>query len=81
MFITSQFTQYQLIVSENNISDLGFFEFIKIRIENGLTIKSLNTGWIGFCLSWIFQIVFPYFLAIGKVGISSAKKYYRKNSR
>ena len=78
MFITSQFTQYQLIVSENNISDLGFFEFIKIRIENGLTIKSLNTGWIGLVLSWIFQIVFPYFLAIGKVGISSAKSIIEK---
>tara|TARA_R110002049_G_scaffold308879_1_gene514645 strand:- start:1009 stop:2136 length:1128 start_codon:yes stop_codon:yes gene_type:complete len=78
MFLTSQFTQYQLIISENNISDLGFFEFMKIRIENGLTIKSLNTSWIGLVLSWIFQIVFPYFLAIGKVGISSAKNIIEK---
>jgi len=78
MFFTSQFTQYQLIISENNISDLGFFEFMKIRIENGLTIKSLNTGWIGLILSWIFQIVFPYFLAISKVAISSAKNIIEK---
>ena len=75
MFFTSQFTQYQLIISENNISDLSFFEFMKIRIENGLTIKGLNTGWIGL---EIFQIVFPYFLAIGKVGISSAKSIIEK---
>jgi hypothetical protein len=67
MFITSQFTQYQLIISENNISELGFFEFMKMRIEHGLTIKDLNTGWIGLSLSWVFQMVFPYFLAIGKI--------------
>lgn len=67
MFITNQFTQYLLIIAENNISGLGFFEFMKMRFENGLTIKDLNTGWIGLTLSWIFQMVFPYFLAIGKV--------------
>lgn len=67
MFITSQFTQYQLIISENNIFELGFFQFMKMRFEQGLSIKDLNTGWIGLTLSWIFQMVFPYFLAIGKI--------------
>lgn len=73
MFLTNQFTQYQLIIADNDISGLGFFEFMRIRIENGLTIKTLNTGWIGLILSWIFQIVFPYYLAIIKVAFSSAK--------
>ena len=67
MFLTNLFTQYQLIIAENNISKLGFFEFIKLRIEGGLTIKDLNTGWIGLTLSWVFQIVFPFFLAQAKV--------------
>ena len=67
MFITNLFTQYQLIIAENNISELGFFEFLKLRFEAGLTIKDLNTGWIGLTLSWVFQIVFPYFLAMSKV--------------
>ena len=67
MFLTNLFTQYQLIISENNISKLGFFEFIKLRIEGGLTINDLNTGWIGLTLSWVFQIVFPFFLAQAKV--------------
>ena len=67
MFLTNLFTQYQLIIAENNISDISFFEFIKLRIEGGLTIKDLNTGWIGLTLSWLFQMVFPYFLAIGRV--------------
>mgnify|MGYP005996591903 CR=1 FL=1 len=67
MFLTNLFTQYQLIISENNILGLGFFEFIKLRFEGGLTIKDLNTGWIGLMLSWIFQIAFPFILARGKV--------------
>ncbi|MFD2824454.1 hypothetical protein ACFS5M_12300 [Lacinutrix iliipiscaria] len=67
MFITNLFTQYQLIITENNISDLGFFEFMKLRLEGGLNIKDLNTGWIGLTLSWVFQIVFPFILAQAKV--------------
>ncbi|NAS32258.1 hypothetical protein GTQ40_14835 [Flavobacteriaceae bacterium R38] len=67
MFITSLFTEYQLIIVDNNISELGFFEFVKLRFESGLIIKNLNTGWIGLTLSWIFQIVFPFFLAQAKV--------------
>lgn len=73
MFLTNQFTQYLLIIIENNISDLGFFEFMKMRFENGLTIKDLNTGWIGLTLSWGFQMVFPYFLAVGQTaGITAS---------
>ncbi|GAB5399224.1 MAG: hypothetical protein Aureis2KO_08090 [Aureisphaera sp.] len=67
MFLTNQISQYQLITVENNISGLGFLEFMRIRFESGLTIKDLNTGWIGLTLSWIFQIVFPYYLAVAKV--------------
>ena len=78
MFLTNQITQYQLIIAENKITGLGFLEFMKLRFENGLTIKDLNTGWIGLTLSWIFQIVFPYFLAIYKVAISSAKSIIEK---
>lgn len=68
--LTSLYFQYYLIITENNISDLGFIEFVKLRIENGLMIKTLNTGWIGLALSWIFQIVFPFFLAQAKVASS-----------
>ncbi len=67
MFLSNLFTQYQLIITESNISELSFFEFMKLRFESGLTIKNLNTGWIGLTLSWVFQIVFPFFLAQAKV--------------
>jgi hypothetical protein len=72
MFLTNLFTQYQLIIAENNISDLGFSEFIQLRLEGGLTIKDLDTGWIGLALSWVFQMVFPYFLAVARVAAISA---------
>ena len=72
MFITNQFTQYLLIVTENNISGLSFFDFMTMRIDNGLTIKTLNTGWIGLILSWVFQMVFPYLIAANRVAVITA---------
>ena len=66
-FLTSQYFQYQLITSENNIQGLGFFEFMKIRLENGLIIKKSNTGWIGLVISWIVQLVISFFVAQAKV--------------
>lgn len=73
MFLTNLFTQYQLIIIENNISGLGFFEFVKLRLEGGLMIKELNTGWIGLALSWAFQTIFPYFLAEFRVALITMK--------
>jgi len=66
-FLTSQYFQYQLITSENNIQGLGFFEFMKIRLENGLIIKKSKTGWIGLVISWGVQLVISFFVAQAKV--------------
>lgn len=66
-FLTSQFSQYLLIINDNNISNLHFFEFIRLRIENGLTIKDLNTGAIGLLISWALQIILPFFICQIKV--------------
>jgi len=68
MFITSLFTQYLWIISEANIVDVSFFEFLGIRLEGGLTIKSSNIGWIGLVLSWLVQIIIPYIIAQFKAG-------------
>jgi len=54
---------YGLIMSENNIEPIGFLNFIQLRFQEGLTIKSMNTGWIGLVISWIFQIGFTYAIA------------------
>lgn len=72
MFIINQITQYQLIITQNNISGLSFLEFIETRFKSGLKIKDLNTGWIGLIISWGFQMVFPYFVVIGKVATTIA---------
>lgn len=62
-YLFNQYFLYFLIISENNIESLGFFNFIQLRFQEGLTIKSMNTGWIGLVVSWIFQIGFTYGIA------------------
>ncbi len=62
-FLSNQFFQYQIIINENNFEMFSFFQFLEMRLEAGLTIKTLNTGWIGLALSWIFQLEFTYLIA------------------
>lgn len=78
MFFTNLFTQYSLIITENHITELSFFEFIKIRLEAGLTIDKLNVGWIGLIISWLLQMIFPYFLAQVKAGMIVMKHEIEK---
>jgi hypothetical protein len=75
VYVSNQYFQYQIILSENNYEPIGFFEFIKLRLEAGLTIKSLNTGWIGLVISWIFQLGFTY--AIGMLRLASNLTAYQ----
>lgn len=67
-YFSNQYFQYHLILSQDNFAPIGFFEFIELRLEAGLTIKSLNTGWIGLVISWIFQLGFTY--AIGRTRLA-----------
>lgn len=63
IFLSNQYFQYEIILNENNYERIGFFEFIKIRFSEGLTIKTLNTGWIGLVISWILQLGITYLVA------------------
>jgi hypothetical protein len=54
-------------MSENNIEPIGFLNFIQMRFQEGLLIKSMNTGWIGLVISWIFQIGFTYVIAYTQI--------------
>lgn len=56
VFIGNQLFQYNLILAENNFERIGFFEFLKLRLQQGLTIKSLNVGAIGLIISWLLQL-------------------------
>ncbi|MBC8753367.1 hypothetical protein H2O64_01710 [Kordia sp. YSTF-M3] len=61
-YVSNQYFQYQIILNENSLYNFGFWEFMSARIEAGLTIKDLNTGWIGLIISWAFQLGITYFI-------------------
>ncbi len=63
IYFSNLYFQYEIILSDNNYERIGFLEFIKIRFSEGLTIKKLNTGWIGLIISWIIQLVLTYYVA------------------
>lgn len=56
IYFSNQYFQYEIILNENNYDRIGFWEFLKLRFSQGLTIKNLNTGWIGLIISWILQL-------------------------
>ena len=73
-YLLNQYFQYELILNENNLERIGFLKFLGYRLENGLIIKELNTGWIGLIISWIVQLVLTYYIATMKM-INNLNKY------
>lgn len=69
-YISNQYFQYQIILNENNFQSFSFWEFMQARFKAGLTIKSLNTGWIGLLISWGLQLVITYFVGILRLSSS-----------
>lgn len=69
-YISNQYFQYQIILNENNYRLFSFLEFMRARFDAGLTIKSLNTGWIGLLISWVLQLVITYFVGILRLSSS-----------
>ncbi|WP_306640167.1 hypothetical protein [Sanyastnella coralliicola] len=63
-FFSSQYFQYQIFLNEIGEDSFGFLAFMNLRLQMGLTLESLNTGWIGLVLSWIFQLGFTYLVGI-----------------
>ncbi|MEP2279522.1 hypothetical protein [Maribacter sp.] len=63
-YVSNQYFQYQIILNENNFEPFSFWEFIQIRFEAGLIIKSANTGWIGLVISWVVQLVITYYVGL-----------------
>lgn len=55
-YLSNQYFQYEIIVSQNIYGRFGFWEFLKVRFSQGLRFKDLNTGWIGLLISWILQL-------------------------
>ena len=57
----NQYFQYEIILYQNNYERFGFLEFMKLRFEQGLMIKTIETGWIGLVISWVLQLVITYY--------------------
>ena len=66
LFFTNLYTQYYIASIENDMVKFNFIEFMKFRWELGLKIKNLEVGSIGLLIFWLFQVVFPFFLAHAK---------------
>ncbi len=73
-YFFNQYFQYHIILSQNNYEPIGFIEFIKMRLEHGLTIKSMNTGAIGLIISWCIQLGLTFVVAYLRT-ISAIVKY------
>jgi VIT1/CCC1 family predicted Fe2+/Mn2+ transporter len=70
IFILNQVFQYLLIMSAYFPYPIGFFNFIKLRLEHGLYIDNLNLGTIGLLASWALQLGLTYFVAFEKISNS-----------
>ncbi|WP_298757128.1 hypothetical protein [uncultured Psychroserpens sp.] len=70
IFLVNQYFQYYLIISKHNIADLSFLEFKKQMLNEGFKIDTHNTGWIGFIIIWVLQLVIPYLISIFKISTS-----------
>ncbi|MBE8724225.1 hypothetical protein [Flavobacterium hungaricum] len=67
VYSSNQYFQYLIVLNENDISGLSFYEFLQIIFSEGLFIKKINTGWIGLVLSWVVQLVLTYYIAVARV--------------
>ncbi|NOU62243.1 hypothetical protein [Marinifilum caeruleilacunae] len=72
-FVMNQIFQYQMILSRNPLEPIGFFEYMKLRIEHGFTLKEINLGAIGLVIFWAVQIGLTYLIAYLKTLNASIK--------
>jgi hypothetical protein len=73
-YFFNQYFFYELIMYENSYTNFSFFDFIELRFEEGFTLESFNTGWVGLVISWMFQIGFTQFFSEFLL-VSSLAKY------
>ena len=69
-YMASQYFMFYLSAGGGGHSISSFFEFIKLKLETGIRIDSIDIGWVGLVLSWALQIGLTYFIAYIKVGLS-----------
>lgn len=70
IYVSNQYFQYQIILSENDVPSIGFIKFLEFRIEAGLSIKNLELGSIGLIISWFAQLFITYFVGMLRLGLA-----------
>ncbi len=64
--VSSQYFQFRILTTD--YSNISFSQFMKLRWEAGLTIRTLDTGTIGLIVSWIIQFGLIYLVGIQRLG-------------
>ncbi len=59
-YILNQYFNYQLVIYQNDIESSRFIDYLNAKFKVGLIIDSIETGWIGLVVSWLFQLGFTY---------------------
>ncbi|PHR24529.1 MAG: hypothetical protein COA38_16595 [Fluviicola sp.] len=72
-FLSCQLFIYQIALSKNPLLEVDFISFMKLRMDAGLTIKHLNTGWIGLLISWGLLLVLGYYTGLLKLATGTIK--------
>ena len=73
VYVSNQYFQYQIITEQNYGFSIGFFNFIKLRLEQGYRIETLETGWIGFVAVFIIQLVLTYWISMAGLATNLTK--------
>ncbi len=69
--ISAQYFTYLILLYENPTgTDFSFIDFIKVRIEQGFTIRSMNLGWYGWAGILLVQPVVIAAVTIQRVLVS-----------
>lgn len=64
MFAAYQLLIFKFFLQDNPNFNIGFIEFIKLRLEAGLTVRNIDTGWIGLVCSWLLLLAAGYFFGL-----------------
>lgn len=78
IYVSNEYFQYQIIINENSYEAISFIEFLKLRLEAGLVLKKINTGWLGLVISWLFQLGFTYVVAVSRLTINLTNYLFKR---
>ncbi len=69
-YVSNQYFQYLIILDDAGFQTVNFWDFMKARFEAGLTLNSIDTGWIGLVISWALQLIISYFIGLLRLNTS-----------